>query len=350
MEVRWPTGETKRFETGTFPLDRYLVIDYAKGLETESNRKMSSIRVILFVALCAIASAIGACSTADTPGEAPAADGGGPGGGDDGGPTGPDGGPGPSDAGKDATPSTDIKFKVQIDYRFDKAGFFSDPVRKQALEGACRTWGRLLSDSFANIPKDTFIRVRDPEKPTEPALSMNVEYEIDDLLVFVASSDLPGGTTGLSSPTAGLSGITDPTLATALDKRFNQQPFQPWTGWISFDTTTTFHFDPNPELGNVVPEGKIDFVSVALHELGHVLGFGTAAAFKSKISAGAFTGQKTQTLVGGPLTLSPDLAHVPNTTMSGGQRLLMDVSDATGTRYLPTPLDRAVFEDLGYHF
>jgi hypothetical protein len=38
MEVRWPTGEVKRFETGTFPLDRYLVIDYAKGLVEESRK------------------------------------------------------------------------------------------------------------------------------------------------------------------------------------------------------------------------------------------------------------------------------------------------------------------------
>jgi hypothetical protein len=89
---------------------------------------------------------------------------------------------------------------------------------------------------------------------------------------------------------------------------------------------------------------------VALHELGHVLGFGTAEAFKSKIANGAFTGAKTTALFGGPLPLTPDLAHVPITTMSGGHRVLMDQSDATGTRYLPTPLDQAVMEDLGHHF
>jgi hypothetical protein len=32
LEVRWPNGETKRLEAGTFALDRYLVIDYAAGL------------------------------------------------------------------------------------------------------------------------------------------------------------------------------------------------------------------------------------------------------------------------------------------------------------------------------
>jgi hypothetical protein len=243
-----------------------------------------------------------------------------------------------------------VRFKIQVDYRYDTAGFFSDPSRKAALEGACRIWGRLLSDAYPNVPKGTFIKVRDPQQPAQPALSLNIDYEIDDLLVFVGSATLPPGTTGSSSPTAGLSGITDPTLVAALQARFDGPVFQPWTAWITFDAATSFHFDPEPELGAAVPSGKVDFVSVALHELGHVLGFGTADAFKSQIVDGAFAGPRTKALFGGPLPLTPDQAHVPNTTMSGGTRVLMDQSDATGTRYLPTALDRAVLEDLGHTF
>jgi hypothetical protein len=268
----------------------------------------------------------------------------------------PDGAPVPGDetthdAGTDASSALGpVRFKIQLDYRYDTAGFFSDAARKRALEGACRIWGRLLSDSFPNVPKGTFIRVRDPQLPNQPALSLNIDYEIDDLVVFVGSADLPAGTLGLSSPTAGLSGVTDPTLAAALQQRFDGPSFQPWTAWITFDTTTSFHFDSDPELGAPVPAGKIDFVSVALHEIGHVLGFGTADSFKSKITNGSFTGSKAVAAFGGPLPLTPDLGHVPNTTLSGGQRLLMDQSDATGARYLPTPLDKAIMEDLGFHF
>lgn len=265
---------------------------------------------------------------------------------------------GGSDAGADAARGDasgapalgDVRFKIQIDYRFDKAGFFADPSRRQALEGACRIWGRLISDTFANVPKGTYIKIRDPEKPTDPAVGLDIDYEIDDLLVFVGSSKLPNGVTGLSSPTAGLSGVTDPTLAASLQERFGGVPFQPWTAWISFDSSTDFFFDPDPELGHAVPTGKLDFVSVALHELGHTLGFGTADAFKAKIRGTTFTGAKASALYGGPLPLTPDLGHVPNTTMSGGHRVLMDQSDSQGARYLPTPLDQAVFEDLGLHF
>ena len=298
-----------------------------------------------------VALSLGACSSAtDGPAAEPP--------GAEGGPTAlADGAPArPSDGDGGAT-TTDgkadlgaVRFTIQVDYRFDKAGFFADPVRKKALEGACRIWGRLLSDDFPAVPKGTYIKVRNPERPNDPAVALTIDYEIDDLVIFVGSSDLAPGITGVSSPTAGLSGISDGALAAALQQRFEATPFQPWTAWISFDSNTDFTFDPDPELGTAVPAGKLDFVSVALHEIGHTLGFGTAASFKSKISGGVFTGAKTVALLGGPLPLTADLGHVPNTTMSGGHRMLMDLSDGLGTRYVPTPLDQAVLEDLGLHF
>lgn len=297
--------------------------------------------LVACVALSACGSTTGDAGSSDPPE-----------GGADGGARLADGAPAPTgDAAADGdAPPAAVRFKIQIDYRYDTAGFFTDPVRKAALEGACRIWGRLLADTYPNVPKGTFIRVRDPQQPTQPALSLNIDYDIDDLLVFVGSAVLPAGVTASSSPTAGLSGITDPTLAGALQQRFDGPVFQPWTAWITFDAATSFHFDPEPELGAAVPPGKIDFVSVALHELGHVLGFGTADVFKNQIVDGAFAGPKTKARFGGPLPLTPDQAHVPNTTMSGGTRLLMDQSDAPGTRYLPTALDRAVMEDLGHTF
>ncbi|MBS2019979.1 MAG: hypothetical protein JST00_44355 [Deltaproteobacteria bacterium] len=287
---------------------------------------------------------LGACSSGDPPGPAVV------GGGFDAGAT--NDGAATADTGTSGgpTPSGTTRFKIQLDYRFDKAGFFAEPVRRKALEGACEIWGRLLAKGFDNVPAGTFIRVRDPEKPTEPALSLTTDVEIDDLLLFVGSADLAGTQTGLSAPTAGLSGITDGALASKLKQRFDGVPFQPWTAWVAFSRTADFHFDPDPQRGDPVPADKIDFVSVALHEIGHTLGFGSSDAFTSKIVNGTFTGARATAIHGGPVPLTADLGHVPNSTMSDGRRPLMDQSDAKGTRYTPTTLDRAFFEDLGFAF
>ena len=37
LEVRWPNGETKRFEAGTFALNQYVTIDYAAGSSRPSR-------------------------------------------------------------------------------------------------------------------------------------------------------------------------------------------------------------------------------------------------------------------------------------------------------------------------
>jgi hypothetical protein len=245
-----------------------------------------------------------------------------------------------------------VRFHIALDYRFDTGGFFTDPIRRKTLEGAARTWGRLLSDSFPDVPANTYVFVKDPTSPYgSGGLGFTLDTAIDDLIIFVGSTEL-SGQLALSGPSAGLSGVTDQTLADALDHRYSGSPFQPWTGWMSFDKLTDFYFDPTPDTAPHTPSAdKIDFFSIALHEMGHVLGFGTAAAFKGMITTtGAFKGAKASAAHGSPVLLESDKMHVPNTLLFGGKRLLMNVSFPLGTRYSATPLDQAFLEDLGSHF
>ena len=243
-----------------------------------------------------------------------------------------------------------VRFQIRIDYRFDKRGFFSDPVRRATLEGAARIWGRLLSDSFPDVPAGMFVFIKDPEDPYGSGTTFTLEYAIDDLVVFVGSAKLDGSQMALSGPSAGLSGVDDPTLLHALEARYTGTPFQPWTGSMSFDTATDFYFDPTPDAPHTPPADKVDFLTIAVHELGHVLGFGTSDAFKGRIASGTFTGMSAEALYSGPVPLASDLRHVPDSLTFGGKRLLMDVSFPPGVRYMPASLDKAFFEDLGYHF
>lgn len=254
----------------------------------------------------------------------------------------------PADPGTKLPPVT---FHITFDYRFDTKGFFASADRKKALEGAARIWGRLIKDDFAKVPKGTPIKVRDPEHPTEPAVALDIDDDIEDLVIFVGGSTFPGSVTASSQATAGLSAITDDALRTSLDQRFHGTPFQPWTGWISFDESEPWYFDPDPDVPKTIPAGKLDFVSVALHEMGHVLGFGTADAFKALVKSGTFAGAKAKAANGGAApSLSSDGGHFASTVLVSGKRPLMDVSDAAATRYLPTSIDLAALEDLGFQF
>ena len=253
--------------------------------------------------------------------------------------------PKPEDPAEDpGTKLPPVTFHITIDYRFDTKGFFASADRKKALEGAARIWGRLIKDDFAKVPKGTPIKVRDPEHPAEPAVGLDIDDDIEDLVIFVGSSTFAGSVTASSQATAGLAAITDDALRTSLDQRFHGMPFQPWTGWISFDDGEPWYFDADPDVPKTIPAGKLDFVSVALHEMGHVLGFGTADAFKALAKNGTFTGAKAKAANGGTApALSSDGGHFASTVLVSGKRPLMDVSDAAATRYLPTSIDIAPF-------
>ncbi len=253
-------------------------------------------------------------------------------------------------AGNPDLASSPVHLKIRFDYRFDKAGFFTPP-RKLALEAAAAVWGRLLTDDFATVPAGTSLATRDPQTPNVAAQMVTSPEDIDDLLVFVGSSDLPSGTLGSARPTAGLSAITDPTLATALDARFNGSKFEPWTAWASFDTMQPWFFDPTPDDGSDVPADQMDFMSVAEHELGHCLGIGSSPAWTDLVDTAnhTFIGTRAVAAFGGPVPLNADDSHVANGTLSDGEPVLLDPSSKVGIRYRPSRLDLAIMQDLGYH-
>lgn len=236
---------------------------------------------------------------------------------------------------------------IAFDYRFDSAGFFADPARRAALENAASAWSAVLVDEFEDIPAGTTIRTRDPESPETSATNFTSETVIDDVLIFVGCASFSGGIAQSSNPAA-IGSVTDIALSTRLRERYMGARFQPWTGWISFHCDEPWFFDPTPETVNDIPNEQNDFHSTAMHEIAHVLGFGTSDAFAAHVGGGTFTGPQAVAVYGMPVPMTASGVHFQSSVVTEGQVTLMDVSRTVGTRTPATNLDRAAMSDIGY--
>lgn len=252
----------------------------------------------------------------------------------------------PGDAGP---PSGPVHLDIRVDYRFDTLGFFDAPSRRRVVEEAAAAWGRRLRDDFEAIPAGTPLAVRDPQDPAADARTLTLDDDIDDVVVFVGAAVLDdfGGATARSFPSATLD-VGDADLEAALTARYDGDDFEPWTGWITFDISERWFTDETLESDDDIPADRVDLYTNALHELGHILGVGTAPAFRALVEEGAFTGPRASALYGGPVPLAADEEHFTNDVRFEGERVLMDVSDPLGERFLPTGLDLAALADLGY--
>ena len=284
--------------------------------------------------------------------------------------------------------------EIKFDYRFDSNGFFNDSSRREALEKAGEIWSSLINDDFENIPEGVKFTIQNPTTGENEIVTL--EEEIDDILIFVGANTSPfgGGSTGeqlrdshgchltgccccqcssteteedvinlsqpgilspenLSTDNIGILGqakvdgtdLIGDSFQRRISDNFRDQGavtnFEPWTGTISFNSEIDWDFsveDPNPN--------QIDFVSVALHEIGHVLGVGTAPIFDIIGAGGAFDGVNALAENGGnPIPLESDLGHVKEGFNEDS--VLLDPI-ASGGRSLPTNIDLALLADIGY--
>ncbi|TFL17090.1 hypothetical protein [Jannaschia formosa] len=240
-----------------------------------------------------------------------------------------------------------MPFDIRFDTRFDPTGFFEAPGARAALEEAGRIWEEILRDDFAPVPAGIAFDIEDPSA-LGTTRRIVLDAPIDDLLIFVGAEALGGGMLALGGPDG--FGRDGQSLGTAYEARVSgdfrgQGPvtdFEPWAGGITFDTGTAWSFAPGPPA-----PGSFDFLSIALHEIGHVLGFGTAPIFTRLAREGGFDGPNARAANGGvPVPLEPDLGHVAEGF--AGDSVLMDPILGTGARLMPTALDRAILADIGW--
>ncbi len=245
--------------------------------------------------------------------------------------------------------------KIRFDYRYDTGGFFTSSRRSLLQTAADALVKRLTDDLTAIRPSGTnkwTAKFTHPGNGSNATLN-NLSVNANEILIFVGARDLPGASIGLgasggwsaSGSQAWLNTVRGRGESGALNTSAPTD-FGPWGGSVSFDNRASWYFGADPD---GLKSTQNDFLSVATHELAHVLGFGTASSFQRLLGGVGFGGAKAKAVYGqGGNVPMADAGHFRGDLVSDGQQPLMSNTIVMGTRKLMTPLDFAAMDDMGW--
>jgi len=251
---------------------------------------------------------------------------------------------------------------IQLDYALDTSGFFTNhPDRESLLSTAANALASRLGDSLsAIVPNpaagDTWNAVFiDPSTGTQTQIA-NLTVPANTLIIFAGGQWL-GGATGIGGP-GGLSASGDQAWLNlvagrgkpgALGLAAQQTAFAPWGGSVTFDTSLASWYFGVSAAG--IQFNQTDFLSVAEHELGHALGFGTSNSWTNRVLGSTFIGANSVKEFGGPVptdAAGSAAQHWADGTRDRGMHCTMNPSFNDGERDTFTPLDFAGLADLGW--
>lgn len=255
------------------------------------------------------------------------------------------------------TRSLPSALSIVIDYRFDTNNFFDTQEKKDLFQQVANLYAARITDNLSAIsPSGTNTwqaAFTDPATGQSATVS-NLYVGTDTIIVFAGGRDLEGNTLGVGGP-GGYSARGSSSWLATVDRRgqsgaagSNPTDFGPWGGSITFDTVGTNWFFGTTTEG--LDSNEADFMSVAMHELGHILGFGTSDSFDHYVSGGKFIGTKATAEYDGSGNppLNSDDSHWADGVADNGQETAMDPAILLGTRKLFTNLDWAALDDLGW--
>ncbi len=235
---------------------------------------------------------------------------------------------------------------IQLDYSRDVGGFFNNAEARAIMErvaselgGSLRTNLAAISPAGGNTWTATFF---DPATGG-PASVANLAVGANTLRIYVGARALPGSTAGLGGFGGYSISGTQAWLNTVQSR--GHTGFAPWGGSITFDNTQNWHFGQTTD---GLDTTELDFYSVATHELGHVLGIGTASQWTSQVQGGHFRGANAQGVYGGAVPINSDGSHWADGLTIGGRSVSLDPSLNYGTRVNWSALDVAALRDFGW--
>ncbi len=284
--------------------------------------------------------------------------------------------------------TTGTAFEIIIRYDLDTEGFFDQPGAQDAMETATQFYENLIVDQLEAIDPNNFLpgtqlRWRPTyNEPNANGATLNAVSQTDlvvpanSIIIFPAGRTLsttaqagPGGIEFLTPVNSAwfsqLVGRNEPGAIIFQGNGFSSNPtdFAPWGGALFFDDNRTWNFSTTDANANV----GTDFLSVALHELGHILGLGNnnpASSWLSAVDNGRFQGPfATSSNNNQAPLLDPLLTHWANSLPQNQtielfgrqhgelQTPLMNESTGTTTTSVftvPTDLEIASLRDIGW--
>lgn len=279
-----------------------------------------------------------------------------------------------------AAPSHAIEIELRYDY--DTLGFFNAPGSREALRAAADYFETILHDSLLAIDPAAWPGATWNARFFHPATGNTTEISglvvpANTIIVFAGGRNL-GTTAGQGGPgfysASGWQAWFD-HLASRGQVGALATPktdFGPWGGSVTFNTTFTWNFSTTGPVS-----GQTPFMSIALHELGHLLGIGTAPSWNAKVSGTTFTGAHAALAYGANVPLQSGGGHwrddgfcvAPNGHKASNannvlskafgqfgaphgftQQVLMDPSSCSAGSYMKvmTDVDIAGLRDIGW--
>lgn len=263
---------------------------------------------------------------------------------------------------------------IQIDYTYDTNSFFAPAsAERSVLESAATYVGALLLDDLeAIVPDEPYIPIGEPGWPTtgdtwevsfqDPSDDSNtltdpfLTVPADTVIIFAGGNDFTGGQlaeAGFGGAVTFASPAFNSTVATRGESGGTNDEVSMWGGFLSVDNVgTTWDLSLD---GSTMGSGEYHLYSVLLHEIGHVIGLGTANSWFNRVSSGNFTGTEANAVFGGPVPI----------TGTGNEHFLDDISSdiyGTATAQEPslskdiaseqvklfTEVDVAALDDIGW--
>lgn len=244
--------------------------------------------------------------------------------------------------------------KIKLDYSVDQSGFFNSNDRRLLLQSAADLVASKFNDTLNAIqPVGTDIwdaKFKNPATGVD-VTRRNMTINANELLIFAGARSL-GSTEGGNGDRGGyFVQSSRQTFIDTVQARGNTGALAspatdvgPWGGSIAFDSSKQWYFGTDPAGLN---SQQLDFLSVAVHEFIHILGFGSTASWDNKVTNGKFNGTSAVATYGSAIPLG-DSDHFTNSLTFDGQRPTMVPILNSGERLFPTKLDLVTLKDAGW--